>query len=347
MKLAQTGLEGVEVAETRLSLVDGERGTLLVCGRRLAELSDLTQEQMAELMWQRPANFGPDRLKAYHCLRPLFGVLAGSEPQQAVRLGLAALPTGSSPAFVAASLPVILAGAKQGENLAEPDPSLDPVADFLRLFRGQQPDFQETKALATYFVTVAEHGMNASTFCCRVAASTRATALESILAAYCALCGPLHGGAPGPVLDLLDELRESQDKEAVLAEKVRAGERLMGFGHRVYKTRDPRAQVLQRAVGLLTPSSTLKEAEETEELAQRVLQELKPGRALFTNVEFYTAVLLNELGFERQWFTPLFATGRVVGWVAHFEEQVQTGRLMRPKARYVGLPLQTPEGCPG
>ena len=140
-------------------------------------------------------------------------------------------------------------------------------------------------------------------------------------------------------MDLLDELKGVRDLEHRLQEKLNSGHRLMGFGHRVYKARDPRADVLQKAVGELSGSESLEHARNVEIAALRVLARHKPNRPLFTNVEFYTAVLLHELGFDRTWFTPLFATGRVLGWLAHDAEQRANGRLMRPKARYIGTEM--------
>lgn len=336
MSTVSVGLEDVEVAETRLSSVDGLKGELVVAGRSLPELAALSFEEAAQLLWERPVDFGAYRVEVYRRIQPLLSQLGARSPIEAMRLGLAALPTDAPQAQLVAAFPILLAAANHGEGLLQPDPKLAQVEDLLRLFHGRTADSSEVKALSTYLVTVAEHGMNASTFCCRVTASTQAQPAEAALAAFCALCGPLHGGAPGPVLDLLDELAQASDPRAVLEHKVTAGERLMGFGHRVYKTRDPRAEVLRSAVRGLRPSATLVHAETVEQVATEVLSALKPGRNLYTNVEFYTAVLLNELGFPRQYFTPLFATGRILGWMAHYDEQRKTGRLMRPKARYVG-----------
>ena len=178
--------------------------------------------------------------------------------------------------------------------------------------------------------------MNASTFACRVVASTGARPVSAALAGLSALSGPLHGGAPGPVLDMLDELRDVSDKVGHLRTKLAKGERLMGFGHRVYRTRDPRAAVLKGAVSRMGTSSYLDHAEKVERAALEALAVHKPDRSLQTNVEFYTSVLLQEIGFQREWFTPLFATGRILGWMAHYREQRAGGRLIRPKATYVG-----------
>lgn len=330
------GLENVVVAETSLSRVDGQAGSLLIAGTELNALAQLSFEDMGVNLGHRAALWGQLRVEAYRELEPHANQLQKASPLDALVLGLSLLPAESNPDALIASLPVLLALARNGDKTPRPDASQGQVADFLHMFTLDDVSKGKVAALSSYLVTVSEHGMNASTFTCRVVASTGASHRAATLAALAALSGPLHGGAPGPVLDLLDELAASECPGQLLCQKVKAGERLMGFGHRVYKTRDPRAEVVQRAVHRLNDSERLEHAIKMERLAQEVLAELKPGRILRTNVEFYTAVLLKELGFEREWFTPLFAMGRILGWMAHFREQRETGRLMRPKARYVG-----------
>lgn len=193
------------------------------------------------------------------------------------------------------------------------------VADLLSMFNDRRPDSAEVEGLSRYLVTVCEHGMNASTFTARVTASTEAPLLDAVIGALGALKGPLHGGAPGPVLDLLDEMAESRDVAGDLRARIAAGQRLMGFGHRIYRTRDPRADVLKEALSGLSGSPRLQLAQEVERQATVALRQAKPDRRLDTNVEYYTAVLLERLGFTRDTFTALFATGRVLGWVAHMK----------------------------
>lgn len=343
------GLDDVVVAETKLSRVDGERGELLISGTDLACFSQKSFEEVALALGtsSQAASYGRERCQAFSKLSHLSGEFERRKPMEALCLGLSALPAQSSSQEIIASFPVILALCHRGQNALEPRPELGQVEDFLRMFQGKSPSAEQIKALSIYLATVAEHGMNASTFTCRVVASTEASRLAATLAALGALSGPLHGGAPGPVLDLLDELDGAADRREILKSKVLNGEKLMGFGHRIYRSRDPRAEVLQRAVSQLTRSERLEKAIQVEALAQDVLAELKPLRALKTNVEFYTAVLLHELGFERHWFTALFATGRVLGWMAHYTEQRETGRLIRPKSTYVGaVPAEYPSEDP-
>jgi citrate synthase len=223
----------------------------------------------------------------------------------------------------------------------DPDPAADPASDFLRLLHGRDPRPAEAGALDAYLVTVADHGMNASTFAARVVASTRAGLVSSVIAGLCALKGPLHGGAPGPVLDMLDAIGTPDNIEPWLRGALDRGERLMGFGHRIYRTRDPRADVLKAALHRLAQArggdvGRLAFAESVERTALRLLQEKQPERRLDTNVEFYTALLLDAIGIPRDLFTPVFAMGRVLGWIAHVWEQEQSGRLIRPQSHYTG-----------
>ena len=199
----------------------------------------------------------------------------------------------------------------------------------------------EAQALDTYLATVCDHGLNASTFAARVAASTQAGLTSAVLAGISALKGPLHGGAPGPVIEMLDAIGASEKALAWIEAALDRGDRLMGFGHRIYRLRDPRADVLKAAVRRLAAAQgrdfgRLEFAEAVEAAALSILRARKPGRALDTNVEFYTALLLEALGFPPQAFTCVFAMGRTGGWVAHAREQVLGGRLIRPQSRYVG-----------
>lgn len=208
------------------------------------------------------------------------------------------------------------------------------------------PSEAEVAALDAYLVTIADHGLNASTFASRVVASTQAGLASSVLAAISALKGPLHGGAPGPVLDMLEAIGTPENAQAWLVEALDRGERLMGFGHRVYRVRDPRADALKGALRLLTAAQPAGRerilfAEAVEQSALAILKARKPDRPLDVNVEFYTALLLDALKFPREAFTGVFAIGRTVGWIAHAREQALEGRLIRPRSLYVGpLPSQ-------
>ena len=185
-----------------------------------------------------------------------------------------------------------------------------------------------------------DHGLNASTFAARVIVSTRSDVISAVTGAVGALKGPLHGGAPGPALDMVFEIGTPERAEGVIRAKLDRGERLMGFGHRIYRVRDPRADVLARAAERFYTSGgdqlLYDLARQVEVTALRLLRERKPERRLETNVEFYTALLLHGLGFPSELFTPTFAVGRVLGWSAHCLEQLRDGRLIRPQSAYIG-----------
>jgi citrate synthase len=222
-----------------------------------------------------------------------------------------------------------------------PREDLSHAANFLYMALGREPDPIAAKALDTYWVTVIDHGMNASTFAGRVIASTRSDMVSAVTGAIGALKGPLHGGAPGPVLDMLVDIGTLDHAEPWLRQELEAGRRIMGFGHRVYKVRDPRAEVLSRvaeemAGAQLEDRRLFELARGVEQVALRVLDEHKPGRNLRTNVEFYTALVLQSLGLHPRSFVALFACGRVAGWCAHVIEQHSEDHLIRPQSEYVG-----------
>jgi citrate synthase len=242
-----------------------------------------------------------------------------------------------------ASFPTIVAAYWRLLNDQEPippNPDLDHAANFLYMLSGHAPSEERVRGLETYLNTVVDHGLNASTFTARVIASTNSDFVSAITGAIGALKGPLHGGAPGPALDMVFEIGDAARAEEVLRRKIESGEKLMGFGHRVYKVRDPRADVLAAAAKRMFTRGgdralyTL--ALDVERTALRLLEEYKPGRNLQTNVEFYTALLLHGLGLEVPLFTPTFAISRVAGWIAHCFEQRRANRLIRPQSVYRG-----------
>lgn len=352
------GLDGVVVADTVLSEVDGQNGRLIVAGEPIETLAGrMGFAALAARLWngltgltETPesvaAALGQARVDAFAALGPALDPAAALPPLEGLRLLLAGLPadapqpahhrlTGAMPVFLAA-----LQRTRTGLAPLAPDPTADHAADYLRMASGEVPAPALARALDAYLVTVAEHGMNASTFTARVVASTRAGDVAAVVAAIGALQGPLHGGAPGPVLDMLDAIaaRPGGDVDAWLAERLDAGDRLMGFGHRIYRVRDPRADVLAAQLTTLdaTGGARLAFARDVERRALAALAARKPDRPLHTNVEFYTALLLDAVGVPRDAFTAVFAMGRVAGWTAHAAEQVATGRIIRPQSRYVG-----------
>ncbi|HEX8169341.1 MAG TPA: citrate synthase [Thermoanaerobaculia bacterium] len=343
------GLEGIVAAATRLSMVDGAEGTLIIAGHRVEELASWPFERVVEALWReagfdgalRAAPLPPrtlellrsaarDAIPPMDALRMAAGTLVAKSDAEA-----AELLAGTFPTIVAAYWRLL-----HGREPLAPRAELGFAANYLWMLTGAEPHEAFVRGLETYFNTVVDHGLNASTFTARVIASTGSDFVSAIAGAVGALKGPLHGGAPGPALDTVFEIGEASRAEAVLRAKIAAGERLMGFGHRVYKVRDPRADVLAAASErMFTRAGDMhlyELARSVEATALRLLEEHKPGRKLQTNVEFYTALLLHGLGLEVPLFTPTFAVSRVAGWLAHAFEQRKVGRIIRPQSVYVG-----------
>jgi citrate synthase len=290
-----------------------------------------------------PAALGAARVEVFAEVSSLDTGLLDRTPIEAMRALTARLADGDDAkvAFRLLAAPAVFTAAvvraQAGQAPVSPDPTLSHAADILRMLRGAPPTKAEADALDTYLVTVADHGLNASTFAARVVASTRAGLGSAVLAGISALKGPLHGGAPGPVIEMLDEIGEPSNARAWIEAALARGDRLMGFGHRIYKVRDPRADALKTAVRWLDArQGRLEFAEAVEAAALAILREHKPDRSLQTNVEFYTALLLEALDFPPSAFTCVFAMGRVAGWLAHAREQTAGGRLIRPSSVYVG-----------
>jgi citrate synthase len=352
------GLENVVAAETVLSKVDGAAGVLILRGHHLQDIAGRRSfEWLTGVLWRdfvdRPLgveilarDLGQARERAFAGLRELLPVAGHLPPLAALRLLLASVPDDAddAPLLLTATVAVGLAAVirtRARKAPVAPDPRAGHAADFLHMLRGAPPTPDEAAALDTYLVSAADHGLNASTFAARVAASTRASLADAVTAALCALKGPLHGGAPGPVLDMLDAIGPADNAEAWLDAAVMRGDRLMGFGHRVYRVQDPRSDVVKAVVSRLNRDvARLRYAEAVEQAALAVLAKRKPNRSLQTNLEFYTALLLEALGIPRDAFTGVFAVARVVGWIAHALEQQAGGRLIRPQSDYIG-PLPT------
>jgi citrate synthase len=215
------------------------------------------------------------------------------------------------------------------------------VADYLARITGTTPSPQHERALTAYLIAVIDHGLNASTFTARVIASTGADVASALAGALGSLSGPLHGGAPSRVLDSLDQIASVDDIEPWIRAELAAGRRLMGFGHAVYRTADPRSELLREvAAGLGGERVELALRFEAE--AERLLEAAKPGRGLHANVEFYASVVMERVGLPRPMFTPTFALARTIGWSAHIIEQARDSKIFRPSARYVGPAARHP-----
>ncbi len=362
------GLQGVVAAETRLSRVDGLRGQLIIGGYPLELLApNATFEEVVFLLEngrlptstelsvqvEKLADRRTLPAVTLHLLQEV--AEQGANSMDALRMAAATLDLQAGDdlaAALVARFPTINAAYRrlsQGLQPIDPDPTLDHAANYLYMLTGRRPTPVQSQALATYLTTVSDHGLNASTFTARTIISTGSDLVSAIVGAIGALKGPLHGGAPGPALDMVFEIGPIVNADPYMRAILDRGDRLMGFGHRVYKVRDPRADVLSAAAETLYTSGNAiqsdlelyERAKEVERTAIALLEEYKPGRNLQTNVEYYTALLLHGLGLDNERFSPTFAAGRVAGWIGHCREQQATGRLIRPSSTYIGELHQT------
>lgn len=374
MAEVKKGLEGVVAGATRISHVDGQAGELIIGGYSLEEIAGrATYEEVAYLLWNIALGRSSDLPDAetiaalknevvpYRKVPQMaISVLQAartSPPMDALRMATGILslddanPTDESlesnvlrGKVLTARIPVIIAAhdrIRRNLDPIEPDLSLDRASNFLYMIQGQKASPEAARALDTYWTTVIDHGMNASTFTARVIASTQSDMYSAITGAIGALKGPLHGGAPGPVLNMLLDIKDVDRAEPWVRNELREGRRIMGFGHRVYKVRDPRADVLKKATSKLADAGSgntdlYQLATGVENVILRVLEEVKPGRNLKTNVEFYTALLLQSIGLSADQFSAVFAAGRIAGWTAHVLEQQAENRLIRPASEYIG-----------
>ncbi|MCU4717932.1 citrate synthase/methylcitrate synthase [Halapricum hydrolyticum] len=355
------GLDGVAVAETRLSMMDGEAGELTIGGFPVEELADnATFEETLHLLFydrlpdaEELSEFRADLAARREVSEEVLAVLQRAADEEkpgmdALRVGAAAANLGtedgdpeSDALRVVATFPTIVAAYwryREGNDPIAPDPDLGHAANYLYMLTGERPDESAVRGLETYLNAVVDHGLNASTFTARVVVSTESDVVSAATAAVGTLKGPLHGGAPGPVLDMLKDVHESGDPEAYVREKLDAGERLMGFGHRIYRVRDPRASVLSSAAEQFYDGDDdfFETIDDFEDVVVDLLSEYKPDRELATNVEFYTAALLYGVGVPQELFPATFGVSRVGGWMAHALEQLENNRLIRPESEYVG-----------
>lgn len=347
------GLEGVIAGETSLSYVDGEQGRLLYRGFRIGDLvARGTYPAVANLLWTGewdPSHRLPTAPIPPAVLTVLRALPSSTKPMDALRTAVSTwgtaqdLPwpptveqaralTSFSPSALAA-----FARLRAGQQPVEPDPSLNLVEGFLYQLTGSKPDPGTARALDAYFIVGSEHGFNASTFTARVITSTRSDIASAVTGAIGTMKGPLHGGAPSEVVDQLAKVGSVDHAEAWIREALDRGERLMGFGHRVYRAYDPRAAALRTvAEGMEHKPEWLQLAIEVEDVALRILAEKHPDRPLKTNVEFYAAPVLMGVGLAPDLFPATFSLARHAGWTAHVLEQSAANRLIRPDVNYVG-----------
>lgn len=362
------GLEGVIAAATHISEVDGERGRLTLRGYDITQLAGRADfAEVAYLLWhgRLPNRAEYEALSAeiaagrdlpepileglrligreatgMHALRMATSLLSIGDPN-ADSLDLEACRRRA--ARIQGQMSALVAHAARiaaGREIVPPKPEHTLAQGFLYMLEGEEPTKARVDGLNAYLTAVSEHGLNASTFTGRCVVSTDSDMVSAMTAAVGALKGPKHGGVPGPVLKMLEEIGTPDRTEEYIRKEIAAGRRIMGFGHRVYRVRDPRAQILADAAERMSRVTgdrrLLHLTEWVERITVRVLNELKPGRALYANVELYAALILHAVGIPSEIFTNMFAVGRTAGWTAHMLEQIEDNRLIRPSAIYVG-----------
>ncbi|MBV8082232.1 MAG: citrate synthase [Candidatus Eremiobacteraeota bacterium] len=363
------GLEGVVVGATEISRVAGQEGRLTYRGYDIADLAaHASFEEVAFLLWHgrlpntaeldsTRRDMAAQRSLPGQLIDSLRAVPHNAWPMDVVRTGVSSLsqyvpprPDGTHVSDVAAAMRLTAATAtivaafdrvRRDLEPVAPRADLTHAANFLYMKNGEVPSETAARALDVYFVLLADHGFNASTFAARVTASTWADMYAAATSAVATLQGDLHGGAPGKVMKMILDIGDPAKAEAYVRALLDKGDRVMGIGHREYKVRDPRAEPLERMARDLGTSGGNPQyyavARRLEDVAVQVLNEKKPGRRLYANVEFYTAPTLYALGIEPDMFTCMFACSRMAGWTAHIMEQMKDNRLIRPQVDYTGL----------
>ncbi|HLG00324.1 MAG TPA: citrate synthase [Acidimicrobiia bacterium] len=369
------GLEGVVVAETAIGDVRGTEGFYHY---RQYDAVELNRKRSLEDVWylvfngylpdKRQSEAWRERIKPLReipdsvaPLLPSIAALGGDrfKPLEALRTAYSALTSSlefgpsldisheelfENAMRTCAVVPTLLMALwrlNNGQDPVPPHPELGYAANYLYMLKGEPPTDQEAWAVERYLISTIDHGFNASTFTARVITSTGADLGAAVVGAIGALSGPLHGGAPSRALDLINHIGTKENAEPMLREMVEEGDRIMGFGHRVYKTEDPRSRLLREVAEELN-AGRIDLARHIEQTAVEVLDDLKPGRKLYANVEFYGGVVMEAVGLPPEMFTPTFTSSRVIGWTAHALEQAADNRLIRPAAEYIGPPPPQP-----
>jgi citrate synthase len=376
---APKGLEGVVVGETEIGDVRGMEGFYHYRQYNAVELAEKrTLEDVWHLVYRgylptrtereafkdeiRPLRVIPPEVKALlpsvailgrhgsllNGFRSAYSLLAGAlgfQPWLDVPIDTLRAE-GMLTCAVIPSLLTAIYRLRTGDDPVDPDPELDYAANYLYMLSGKRPPPEHARAIEQYLISTVDHGFNSSSFTARVIASTGADLGSAVVGAIGALSGPLHGGAPSRALDMLDAIGVPEKADEWIRNAVTHGQRLMGFGHRIYKTDDPRS-VMLRGVAERLGGPMLDFAKHVEERCVAILAELKPGRNLYTNVEYYAGVVMDRVGVPREMFTPTFVSSRSIGWTAHIIEQAADNRLIRPNARYAGPPPPEPVPAAG
>jgi citrate synthase len=368
------GLKGVIVTDTEIGDVQGDAGFYHY--RQYSAL-DLARDSDLESVWfllfeghlpnaaERAAfraEIAPHTVLHPRTRALLPAIVALSEPWNpldALRTALSMVGsrTGMQPSHdldhaglradalrICAQVPTIVAALWRlhtGEDLIDPDPELGYAANYLRMLTGEDPAPEHARAIEQYLISTVDHGFNASTFTARVITATGADVASAVVGALGAFSGPLHGGSPARALETIEAIGTPERIDAWVRERIEGGERMMGFGHAVYRTEDPRARML-REVAQNLGGEKVAFATQVEARVLELLAELKPGRELHTNVEFYAGVVMDICRIPQSMFTPTFASSRVIGWAANILEQARDPKIIRPSARYVGPPAPAP-----
>jgi citrate synthase len=369
------GLKGVQVTDTEIGDVRGSEGFYHY---RQYSAVELAEKRSLEDVWQLlldgslPSNLSDKEnfLALVRSNRNLPGAMASqlpgivaagpaANPLDSLRTGVSLLGSawGLRPIWdltgdevrrdlirIAAATPTIVAAAhrlSKGLEPIDPDPGLSHTANYLYMVTGETPEPEAARALEQYLMLTVDHGFNSSTFTARVIASTGADVAAAVVGAVGALSGPLHGGAPSRALDTIHAIGTPERAEEYIRGLLGRGERIMGFGHAVYRTEDPRSAML-RGVAQRLGGGLVDLAVQVEKTVLEILAETKPERPLYTNVEYYAGVVMDRCGLPEEMFTPTFAVSRVIGWSANIAEQARERKLIRPSARYVGPPPPAP-----
>ena len=354
------GLDGIVVAQTVISEVDGEHGILTYRGYTIGELAEkVTFEEVAHLLWvgHLPTTSELSALKARlvaaralpdSVMSVIDALPTTTDPMDVLRTGVSAFggatniqgkPTLDQAISLTAIFPTILAAfdrRRNGKPFVAPRADLDHGANYLYMLNGTVPEARHVHSMNTYLNLLTDHSMNASTFTARVIASTESDLCSAVTGAIGALKGALHGGAPSLVLKMLQEIGTPENAQPWIEQALSNHGKIMGIGHRIYKTYDPRAEILREMARTASTPEFFALAQKVEQVALDELHRRKPDERLWTNVEFYSAAVLFSMGLSGDLFTPTFGSARVVGWTAHVLEQMQKNRLMRPASDYIG-----------
>ncbi|MEM7621989.1 MAG: citrate/2-methylcitrate synthase [Planctomycetota bacterium] len=364
MSTYSKGLAGITAAETQMSFIDGEKGVLEYVGIPIGELaSHSTFEETVFLLWNKrlpssaelaaftkdlaahyplPAGMAeqitamPTDAKPMHALRTLVSSLSLTDPTaesieiEDVRAKALAI-LGCAPTIIAA-----FDRHRRGLDAVKPDASLSFSANFLYMLNGEKPTDAMTRAFEICMITHADHGLNNSTFAARVVISTLSDIYSAITAAVGSLRGPLHGGANEGVMHMLNEIASVDAAEAYIMGKLERKEKIMGFGHRVYKAKDPRANELQTLAEQLAKDTGNEDLYTKSHAIEVVMEREVAAKGIYPNVDFYSATTYHCIGLNLDLFTPMFALSRIAGWAGHIIEQLEDNRLFRPGAEYVG-----------